>query len=185
MSIGWLQDRLSMDIKNYKNEFYKFEVEKEVKENIWKWCDDGDELDYNSKNELISFMNTIISMDSNINSIELYNLNGDRTLITERRGAKLADTNDNLDLWKKRDEKLQTSVVFQRQGKEIAISHEVYDFFGNKPIALVVMKIRPYGLQDNLEGIKTTPDELILLYNDENQFIEADYDYSRRSTLVN
>lgn len=175
MSIGWLQDRLSLVVKDYMNQFYNFEVDKEIKNDITRWCTISEDMDYTVKWKLISAMNTAISMDSNINSIELFNLNHNQVLVAKRSGAEVMNTEDRLDLWNEREITLQTNLVFQREEREIIISHQIYDFYGTTPIALAVIKIRPYEIQDILEDIKATEDESILIFNDENELIETDY----------
>lgn len=178
MSIGWLQDRLGLETKGYVNQFYNFEVNKEIKNIIMDWCKTGKALDYASKLQLISTMNTVISMDSNINSIELFNLKTNQVLVAKRSGADMEAYSNDLKFWKDRDESLQTNIVFKREGKEIVIAHQVYDFYENLPVAVIAMKIRPYEIQDILENIKTTDDESVMLFNDEKELIEADYSKS-------
>ena len=38
MSSGWLQNRLSLEISGQMDQFYQFEVDKEVKADILRWC---------------------------------------------------------------------------------------------------------------------------------------------------
>ena len=38
MSSGWLQDRLSLELTGMMDQFYEFEVNKEVKNDILRWC---------------------------------------------------------------------------------------------------------------------------------------------------
>jgi len=178
MSTGWLQDRLGLETKDYVNQFYSFEVNKETKSIIMDWCKTGKNLDYTSKLQLISAMNTVISMDSNINSIELYNLKTKQVLVAKRSKADMEEAEEKLKFWEERDKSLQTNIVFKRDGKEIVIAHQVYDFYENVPVALITMKIRPYEIQDILENIKTTEDESVMLFNDEGELIEADYSKS-------
>lgn len=178
MSTGWLQDRLGLETKDYVNQFYSFEVNKEIKNIIMDWCKTGKSLDFTSKLQLISAMNTVISMDSNINSIELYNLKTKQALVAKRSKADMEEAEEKLKFWEERDKSLQTNIVFKRDGKEIVIAHQVYDFYENVPVALITMKIRPYEIQDILENIKTTEDESVMLFNDEGELIEADYSKS-------
>ncbi|WMJ88377.1 sensor histidine kinase [Anaerocolumna sp. MB42-C2] len=174
MSVRWVQDRLDLELKNYTDRFYEFEVDKDIKTDIKKWCR-LNELDYKSKLRLISALNETISMDSNLNSMELYNLSGNLVLLAKRSGASLMPTDDRLSKWKQRDSSLQTNLVFLRNGKEITAAHQIYNFYNHKPIALITMQMRPYEIQDILEDIKMTADESIMIYNDQNELIEADY----------
>ncbi len=175
MSSGWLQDRVELENVALMNRFYEFEVDKEIKADILRWCTQGEALNYASQRRFITLMNTVISMDSNLNSIALFNLAEDRVLIAERSGARLADTDDMLAMWEKRDPALQSNMVFLRTEREILVMHQIHRFDNKTPIALVVFHLRPYFLQDILEEIKTVPEETILIFNDQHELIEADY----------
>lgn len=175
MSSGWLQDRLSLELNGMMDQFYEFEVNKEVKNDILSWCTKGESLNYTEQWQIITLMNTVISMDSRINSIEIFNLSNDEVLVAERSGAQLDVKGDRLDKWLQRDISLQSNQVFLKDGKELMVVHQIHRFDDKQPIALVVMRLRPYQLQDILDEIKTTPEETILVFNDQNEIIEADY----------
>lgn len=175
MSIRWLQDRLNSEVDSYLDRFYEFEVNKKIKKGIASWCRDDQEMDYTVKLDLITMMNETISMDKNLNSIEIFNFSKDRVLVAKRSGADVEEIGAGLDRWKSRDPKLQTNIVFFRNEKEIEISHEIYNFSDKKPLVLVTMKLRPYDMEEILEDIKTTKDESILIFNDQNELIESEY----------
>ena len=175
MSSGWLQDRLSLELTGMMDQFYEFEVNREVKNDILRWCTKGESLDYSAQWRIITLMNTVISMDSRINSIEIFNLSNDEVLVAERSGAQLDVKGDRLDKWLQRDINLQSNQVFLKDGNELMVVHQVHRFDDKQPIALVVMRLRPYQLQDILDEIKTVPEETILVFNDQNEIIEADY----------
>ena len=175
MSSGWLQDRLSLELTGMMDQFYEFEVNKEVKNDILRWCTKGESLDYSAQWRIITLMNTVISMDSRINSIEIFNLSNDEVLVAERSGAQLDVKGDRLKKWLQRDINLQSNQVFLKDEKELMVVHQVHRFDDKQPIALVVMRLRPYQLQDILDEIKTVPEETILVFNDQNEIIEADY----------
>lgn len=175
MSSSWLQDRLSIEINEVMNQFYEFEVDKEVKSDILRWCTAGGTLDYSAQWRMITLMNTLISMDSRINSIEIFNLAKDEVLIAERSGAQMDDTKDRLEQWLQREEDLQSNLVFLREEKELLAIHQIHRFDDKQPIALVLIRFRPYQLQKILDEIKTVPEETILVFNDQNQIIESDY----------
>lgn len=175
MSSGWLQDRLSLELNGMMDQFYEFEVNKEVKNDILSWCTKGESLNYTEQWQIITLMNTVISMDSRINSIEIFNLSNDEVLVAERSGAQLDVKGDRLDKWLQRDISLQSNQIFLKDGKELMVVHQIHRFDDKQPIALVVMRLRPYQLQDILDEIKTTPEETILVFNDQNEIIEADY----------
>lgn len=175
MSSGWLQDRLALECRDMMDQFYEFEVDKEVKADIIRWCFKDGSLDYSAQWRLITLMNTVISMDSDLNSIDLYNLAEEQVLIAERSGAHLENTGDKLERWNARETELQSNLVFLRTDKEILAMHQIHRFDDKAPIALVVFHLRPYHLQDILDEIKTVPEETILVFNDQNEIIEAAY----------
>lgn len=175
MSSGWLQDRLALENSDMMDRFYEFEVDKDVKADILRWCTQDGTLDYSARWRIITVMNTVISMDSNINSIELFNLAEDEVLIAERSGARVDETGDRLAQWELRADELQSNQVFLRDGNEILAYHQIHRFDDKQPIALVVFHLRPYHLEDILDEIKTVPEETILVFNDQNELIVADY----------
>lgn len=175
MSIGWLQDRLSLELNNYLNQFYKFEVDRQLKTDIENWYEDSDGLDYVARLRLISAMNEAISMDSNMNTMELFNLENDKVLLAERSGAKIVNAKERTRLWKDREANLQTNLIFLREEKEIVVGHQMYRFYDKVPIVFITMKLRPYKMQDILDEIKMTAEETIIILNDQNEIIEANY----------
>ena len=68
-NIGWLENRLYLETKNDMNRFYQFEVDKTLKNEVLAWYAQGNDADYSAKLGLINALNSIISLDSNINSI--------------------------------------------------------------------------------------------------------------------
>ena len=175
MSMRWLQDRLNSEVDRYSDRFYEFEVNKKIKKDITSWCNDDQEIDYTVKLNLITMMNETISMDKNLNSIEIFNFAKNQVLVAKRSGAAVEEIGDRLDLWKARDPEQQTNIVFFRNDKEIEVSHEIYSFSDKKPMVLITMKLRTYDIEEILEDIKTTKDESILIFNDQNELIEAEY----------
>jgi sensor histidine kinase YesM len=175
MSSRWLQDRLTSEVESYSGRFYEFEVNKKIKNDIASWCNDEQEIDYSAKLDLITAMNETISMDKNLNSMEIYNFAKDEVLVAKRSGAGMEETGDKVNDWNQRNPSLQTNTVFFRSEKEIIVSHETFNFEDKKPMVLITMKIRPYDMEEILEDIKTTDDESILIFNDQNELIEAEY----------
>jgi sensor histidine kinase YesM len=175
MSSGWLENRLSIELSETLDQFYQFEVDKELKSAIQNWFILDDSLDYESRRKLLTAMNTILSMDSRINEVSLFNLQKDQVLVAERSAAYMATTDDRLDLWQKRDPDLQTNLVYLRHDSEIVIYHQIYRFHDRLPMALVAIHRRPYHVQKILSDIKTVPEETILLLNDQHELLEADY----------
>ena len=120
-------------------------------------------------------MNGIISMDSSLNGIEIYNFKKNEVLISRRSGASLEEIGDRLSSWQQRGADMQNNLVFLRTENEILILHQMHRFSDKQPYALIVMHVRPYELQDILSDIKMTEDETVLVFNDEGLWIEADY----------
>ncbi len=173
MSIGWLEERLELSLKEYSDQFYALEVDKQTKADIQQWCQPGGELDYAARWRLITAINAIISMDANINSMELYNLQNDTVLTARRSGAALNETGDRLALWKSRNPALQTNMVLLREGGEILVMHQINRFETNTPLALAVIRVKPAAFVDLMNNIRTSADETLLMTNDAGQLVAA------------
>ena len=186
MSSGWLQDRLAVENSDMMDRFYEFEVDKDVKADILRWCTQDGSLDYSARWRIITVMNTVISMDSNINSIELFNMAENEVLIAERSGARVDESGERLTQWEQRGDALQSNQAFLRSGNEILDCHQIHRFDDKQPIALVVFHLRPYHLEGILDEIKTVPEETILVFNDQNEVMVADYgtDWNMDTGLV-
>ena len=186
MSSGWLQDRLAVENSDMMDRFYEFEVDKDVKADILRWCTQDGSLDYSARWRIITVMNTVISMDSNINSIELFNMAENEVLIAERSGARVDESGERLTQWEQRGDALQSNQAFLRSGNEILACHQIHRFDDKQPIALVVFHLRPYHLEGILDEIKTVPEETILVFNDLNEVMVADYgtDWNMDTGLV-
>lgn len=186
MSSGWLQDRLAVENSDMMDRFYEFEVDKDVKADILRWCTQDGSLDYSARWRIITVMNTVISMDSNINSIELFNMAENEVLIAERSGARVDESGERLTQWEQRGDALQSNQAFLRSGNEILACHQIHRSDDKQPIALVVFHLRPYHLEGILDEIKTVPEETILVFNDQNEVMVADYgtDWNMDTGLV-
>ena len=174
MSVEWLQERLEMEIEDYTRTFYEVEIDKDFRSALSQWCLQGDELNYSSKLELITGLNQTVSINRNINAIELYNLSRDKALIAERSSTFFTDTDGRLEQWLSRDEALQSNLVFLRNVREILLMHQMHRFENGEPYALLVLRLRAYFVQDILDAIKSTPQESIILFNDQGEVIESD-----------
>lgn len=173
-NIGWLENRLYLESKSDMNRFYEFEVDQSLKYDVLAWYDGGNNTDVAVKLDLIKALNSIISLDSNINSIDLFNFGNDTVLRAQRSGAAFIETGDLLAAWDAREEGLQTNTVYLRDGREIIAYHQIHRFLDNKPLALIAIHQRQYKLQDILADIKITSNESILIFNDQNDLIESD-----------
>lgn len=173
MSIGWLEERLELSLKEYSDQFYSLEVDKDTKADIQQWCQPGGELNYAARWRLITAINAIISMNANIHSIELYNLQNDTVLTAKRSGASLDQTENRLDIWKSRDPSLQTNMVLMRDGGDILVMHQINRFETNTPLALAVMRVKPAAFVDLLNNIRSSTDESLLMLNDAGQLVAS------------
>jgi len=175
MSSGWLQDRMNAELKDMVNQFYEFEVNKSVRNDIMTWCGTSNDLDYEAQWRIITVMNTAMNIDSSIKSIELFNLKEHQVLLAERSGAQVYDEEQRLEFWNQRDQSLQNNLVYLRGEEEIVVFHLIHKFENNQPIALLSFHISPHQIRKILEEIKTIDEETIIVFNDENEIIEADY----------
>ena len=166
MSIGWLEERLNLSLKEYSDQFYTLEVDKQTKADILSWCKPSGELDYAARWRLITATNAIISMDANINSIELYNLQNNTVLTARRSGASLSDTGGRLALWQSRDPLLQNNMVLMREDSEILVMHQINRFETNTPLALAVIRLKPAAFVDIMNNIRSSSEESLLMLND-------------------
>lgn len=174
MSAEWLQERLEMEIEDYTRTFYEFEIDKDFRNALAQWCAHGDDLNYSFKLELITELNQTVSINKNINAIELYNLSQGKALIAERSSTYFTDTDNRLEQWLSRDEALQSNLVFLRSEREILLVHQMHRFENGEPYALLIVRLRAYFVQDILDAIKSTPQESIILFNDQGEVIESD-----------
>jgi sensor histidine kinase YesM len=173
-NIGWLENRLYLESKSDMNRFYEFEVDQSLKYDVLAWYTGGNNADVSVKLDLIKALNSIISLDSNINSIDLFNLGNGTVLRAQLSGAAFIETGDLLAAWNAREEGLQTNTVYLRDGREIIAYHQIHRFLDNKPLALIAIHQRQYKLQNILADIKITNNESILIFNDQNDLIESD-----------
>ena len=176
MSSGWLQDRLALELSDYTGRFYQFEVDKTIKNDIGAWCGRGEPLSYSAQWDLISRMNAIISMDSSMDAIEVYNLAQQQVLVARRSGASLQPTGSALDFWYARSADMQTNAAFFTDADgELLICHQMNRFEDNQPLALIVFHVRPYGWERIIDNIRTSASESVLVYSEQGQLLSADY----------
>jgi two-component system sensor histidine kinase YesM len=173
MSIGWLKDRLDLSIKELTDRFYGFEADAAFRNDLQTWCS-TESLDYSARLRYIASFNHLISIDPNINSIDLYNLVTGQVLTAARSGASFGTTEGRLSHWEQREDALQTNVVFFREGKEILVCHQINRFEDNSALALIVIHLRPYELEGILADLKASAKETIIVFNDAGERILAD-----------
>ena len=178
MSSRWLQNRLELENDSIMAHFYKFDIDKNIRSDIFRWCIYNEELYYSARWRIITVMNTIMSMNSSIHSVELFNLEKNEVLIAERSGARIDKTdikNEVLTYWSTRNSSLQSNLVFLRTDKELLAYHLIHRFDNKHPVALIVFHFLPYHIQNILYEIRTVPEETILILNDQNDLIAENY----------
>lgn len=174
MSSAYLAKRLSLASADMADQFYAFEINKEVKAAILPWCAQDGRLDYAAQWRIITFLNTMISIDGNINSIELYNLRKEEVLVARRSGAQLRQSDGEALRYLQGREDRRANLFYLREGSEILAAHPIYRFDVKRPIALLVVRMRTDWLRNILAEMKSVPEESVLIYNDQGRLIEAD-----------
>lgn len=172
MSINWVADRLALSVKKYRDQFYEFEVNKTLKNDILSWADEERKLEYPAQERIRTAFHTAISMDAAINSIELHNLFTGKSFVALRSGTFVNETQSETSILDERNLNLQTNLFFMRVEKEILVLHRINQFETQVPLALMVIHLKPEALGDILESIKTTEDESVVLVNDEDEMIQ-------------
>jgi two-component system, sensor histidine kinase YesM len=172
MSINWVADRLAISVSEYMDQFYEFEVNKSLKNDILSWADEERKLEYPAQERIRTAFHTAISMDATINSIELHNLFTGKSFVALRSGTFINETKSETSILDERHLNLQTNLFFMRVEKEILVIHRINQFETKVPKALMVIHLKPEALGDILESIKTTEDESVVLLNDEDEIIQ-------------
>lgn len=172
MSMNWIADRLDLSVSKYMTQFYEFEVNKSLKNDIVSWADDEGELDYSAQERIRTAFYTAISVDSAINSIELHNLHTGEMFVVLRSGTFFREEQNDLNIWSERDPNLQTNLFFMRFDEEILAIHQINEFKTNTPKALVVFHLKKEALGDIIDSIKISEDESIVLLNDQDDIIQ-------------
>lgn len=165
--IDWLTERLTIQLSEYSDLFYRFEVNKTIKQDIQNWCAVDGTLDYAARSRIISEFNTLISVDSAINSIDLYNLVNEEMLTVTRAGARVQETGERLAFWQERPHELQSNLVLLSKDNELLLSHRMNRFENGMPLALVVCHIRPLVIENILHNMRSSQDESVFLFNDD------------------
>lgn len=171
VSINWIADRLEVNISNYMNQFYVFEVNKELKNTIISWADGG-ELDQTVQDRLKNAFQTVISIDPKINSIELVNLYTGESLMALRSGTVIIDQQDEQAIWRERNPLLQNNLFFMKDKQEILVIHQINQFEINEPKALMIIHLKTEALGEFLKKIKSSEEESVVLLNNRNQVIQ-------------
>ena len=165
--IDWLSQRLDLQLAEYSDSFYSFEVNKATKADVQIWCETGGTLGYAAKWNIISELNAIMGMNSSINAIELFNLVGGDVLTAKRSGATVAQTLDQLAFWRARDTALQTNLAMYRSQDELLGCHQINRFENGTALALVVFHVKVSALESILSDMRASDDEGFFLFNDE------------------
>lgn len=170
-SLNWFARQMDLSLQDYTSRFYTFEVDKELKSDIQTWCRPGGELGYAAQWRLISAMNTVMGVEADIRSMELYNLQNHTVLVAQRSGASLLPVGDRLSFWLDREPSLQTNLVIYSDGKSVQLSHQITRFEDSAPLALLVCRMHPSFLSKLLDDVLINPGETAYLLNDMDQII--------------
>ncbi|MCL2244054.1 MAG: histidine kinase [Treponema sp.] len=170
LSMDWLYDRLSLDVRSYTNQFYEYEVNRELKSSIINWAY-GNQTDHITQSRIRNNFETTLSIDPSIRSIEIYSLISKDGLVSNRASfySVLRDHNDNI--WNTRNPNAQTNVVFNRDDEDLLIMHQTNNFTTGQGAAVIIFRIRMNVLGDILEKVKSDLRETVILLNDDNNVL--------------
>ena len=174
-SILWLQSRLTLETNKYLNQFYRFEIDKNIRNAIVQWSNGTPDLYSMNQLKVISDLNTVINMNNEINYIEIISPFRSQILHASRSGAKLIEAHDQFEYLLNRPKDFQKNIIFKNEDNNIILFHEMRSFPNKELLAVIKIAIWPYNFQKILSNIKSSTDESILLYNDENQPILSDW----------
>ena len=175
MVMDWLNDRLSLTANLYADQFYGYEVDKDMKESIVAWGA-GTELDYIGQDYIRKNFETTLNLDPNIISIEIYNLHTGAGYISTRSSFHPATWGPAKDIWDNRAEGRQTNVVFDTDGNDLLVMHQVNDFSTGKGDAVIIFRLSNYVFSDILDKVQGSTEENALLLNDEDKVIMSNTD---------
>lgn len=173
--ILWLQSRLTLETNKYLNQFYRFEIDKNIRNAIVQWSNGTPDLYSMNQLKVISDLNTVINMNNEINYIEIISPFRSQILHASRSGAKLIEADDQFEYLLNRPKDFQKNIIFKNEDNNIILFHEMRSFPNKELLAVIKIAIWPYNFQKILSNIKSSTDESILLYNDENQPILSDW----------
>jgi two-component system, sensor histidine kinase YesM len=172
MSINWLADRLELIVSKYMTQFYEFEVNKTLKNDILSWAEIEGNLDFIAQQRIRTAFYTAISIDSKMNSIELLNLNTGKSFVALRSGTIVNEKQMENVFSGEREDELQTNLFFMRVDHEILVMHRINRFDTKAPRALMMIHMKPEVFGEILDKIKTSDDETVVVLNDADQIIQ-------------
>lgn len=177
----WLQSRLALETNKYLNQFYRFEIDKNTRNAIVEWSSGSTDLYSLNQLKVISDLNTVINMNNEIDYIEIISPFRTKILHASRSGAKLLDSDNKFEYLVNRPKDLQKNIIFKNEENNIVLFHEMRSFPNKELLAVIKIAIWPYNFQKILSNIKSSSDESILLYNDENQLILSGLGNARKN----
>lgn len=170
-SIQNIHDKMEMVVQDYSQLFYDYEVNTDFKEVVTTWCNE-ETLDYSKQWQLITYLNTTMSVESSIDSIEMYNLCNGQVLTAKRTGAQLISDGSGHDAWAGRGQHMQTNTVFEGSGDEILVKHQMNEFETGKALVVIVMHIKTGAFENMLkEALSNDTDSLFLLNDSDRQIL--------------
>ena len=168
--MSWLNDRLALTASSYSDQFYGYEVDKDMKSAIVSWGT-GNKLDYIEQDTIRKKFETSLNLDSNIISIEVYNLNTGEGFISTRFSFSRTARDPANSIWGNRSAGLQNNVVFKMDKNNLLVMHQVNDFNTGKGVAVIVFRLSNYVFSDILKQVQSNAEENALLLNDDNTIL--------------
>jgi sensor histidine kinase YesM len=174
-SMNWLSLRLNISIRSYEAQFYEYEVDKDFRGVVLNWVSGG-ELDHRGQTNIRTVFNRNLTVDTNIKSIEIYNLNFGETYVSTRASSYLVkDASLPPAALRGGPEKPpQTNVIFGKDGDEILILHQMNQFETGESLAIILLRMKPDVFSGYISNVKVNNGEGILLINDQNQVLFRD-----------
>ncbi|MDR2028551.1 MAG: histidine kinase, partial [Treponema sp.] len=172
-SMNWLSLRLNISIRSYEAQFYEYEVDKDFRSVVINWVSGG-ELDHRGQTNIRTVFNRSLTVDTNIKSIEIYNLNSGETYISTRASSYLIKNKTFDDIRNQQGNPPQTNVVFVKNRDEILILHQMNQFETGESLAIILLRMKSGVFSDYITNVKVNSGEGVLLINEQNQILFRD-----------
>jgi sensor histidine kinase YesM len=172
-SMNWLSLRLDITIRSYEAQFYEYEVDKDFRSVVLNWVS-GNGLDHLGQAKIRTAFDRSLTVDTNINSIEIHNLVSGEIYISTRASSYLVNNNTLGNIWDQRGNLPQTNVVFLNKEGEILILHQMNQFETGRSLAIILLRMKPDVFSSYITNVKVTGGEGILLINEQKQILYRD-----------
>jgi len=162
-------DRMEISSRNYLNLFYSYMGDNLIRRDLFSWGLNGEDLSPDMWDRLSTFNFTTITLNPEIETVEIYNFSTGEVLRTNRSESSLIQKVPYF--WEGVDENTQNTLTFLEDNGYIIAVHQVNDFPNPTPIALIVFRLRDSSFHSIMRSALMEDDECIFLFNDENQII--------------